>query len=396
MVRRAGKTPSILVFNVGSSSIKFSLFLTSSLTPQLRGSLNQEDNNLHFHIVNQKEEVIEDRFIETISSQERIHFLLSWIEENAQSLEITSVGHRVVHGGMEFIAPLKITEDSLEKLEKLIPLAPQHMPHNLATIKAVSQWNPGLIQVACFDTSFHATQDPLEKMYALPRSLTEQGIYRYGFHGLSYDYITSVLPEFLNLDVAKGRFIIAHLGSGASLCAVKNFKSISTTTGFSALDGLVMSTRCGAIDPGVLLYLFDQGISSTELSDILYNRSGLLGISEISGNMKTLLNSQAPRAREAIALFVHRLNQWIGYLAASLEGLDGLIFTGGIGENAPLIRQRVCEKAEWLGCKIDQEKNDKLTHPLISSSESRVPILVIPTNEEIIIARETKSAAVKN
>jgi acetate kinase len=295
----------------------------------------------------------------------------------------------VVHGGVKFTRPVRIDAVVLGELESLVPLAPLHQPHNLAAIRAVAQHAPQLPQVACFDTSFHRTQPALAQAFALPRPYAEQGVRRYGFHGLSYEYIASVLPD-IDARAATGRTIVAHLGNGASLCALKTGQSVATTMGFTAVDGLVMGTRCGALDPGVLLFLMDQhGMDARALEELLYQQSGLLGVSGISSDMRTLLASADPRAAEAIELFVYRIGRELGSLTAALGGLDALVFTGGIGENAAAIRARVCRDAAWLGLELDQEANER-GGPRLSRPDSRVAAWVVPTNEELMIAQHTR------
>jgi len=276
-----------------------------------------------------------------------------------------------------------------EALEALVPLAPLHQPHNLRGIEAVSRHDPQLPQVACFDTAFHGTQPPVARAFALPRRYAAEGVCRYGFHGLSYEYIASALP---NIDArgAAGRTVVAHLGNGASMCALKGGRSVATTMSFTAADGLPMGTRCGTLDPGVLLYLMDRhGMGARALEELIYQQSGLLGVSEISSDMRGLLASADPRAAEALDLFIYRIGREIGSLAAALGGLDALVFTGGIGENAAAIRARVCRDAAWLGLELDEAANES-GGPRISDSDSRVAAWVVPTNEELMIARHTR------
>jgi acetate kinase len=323
--------------------------------------------------------------------REAIEFLFQWGAGGPmQNHRAAAVGHRVVHGGSEFTKAVKIDQDVYSKLEKLAPLAPLHQPYNLSAIKASADYRPDLLQVACFDTSFHRTAPPVAQAFALPRVYTDAGIRRYGFHGLSYEYVASILPE-VDPGAAAGRTIIAHLGNGASMCAVKGGKSLATTTGFSAVDGLPMGTRCGSLDPGVLIHLMDNyGLDSKGLNDLVHNRSGLLGVSGISSDMRELLLSRDPRASEAVDLFIYRIVREMGSLAAAVNGLDGLVFTGGIGENAAVIRSRVCKDSGWLGIRLDEEANKK-GGPKISSPDSLVSAWVIPTNEELMIARHTLS-----
>jgi acetate kinase len=298
------------------------------------------------------------------------------------------VGHRVVHGGSLFAGPTIVTREILEELYDLTPLAPLHQPHNLAAIEAVFERLPDVPQVACFDTSFHRTHSELADLIPLPRDIRKAGVQRYGFHGLSYEYIASVLPETAP-EIAGGRVIVAHLGSGASLCALKDGKSVDTTMGFTALDGLCMGTRPGAIDPGVVLYLFQGlGLSVKDVETVLYKKSGLLAISGISNDMRDLLSRSEPEARLAVDYFVFRVAKEIGALAAVLGGIDGLVFTAGIGENSPEIRRRICEASAWLGIELDSEANTT-KGPRLSAEQSKVSAWVIPTNEELMIARHT-------
>ncbi len=273
------------------------------------------------------------------------------------------------------------------ELRRLIPLAPLHQPHNLAAIAAISKLHPTLPQIACFDTAFHHSQSEIATAFALPRRLADEGIRRYGFHGLSYEYIAGVLPDILGPRAADGHVIVAHLGSGASLCAIKKRNSVATTMGFTALDGLPMSRRCGNLDPGVLLYLMqEKGMTAAEVSDLLYNESGLFGVSGISDDMRTLLASDEPSAKAAVALFVYRIGRELGSMAAALGGVDALVFTAGIGEHAAEVRRRVCEDAAWLGVDLDESTN-VTGGPLITGTDSRTSAWVIPTDEDLMIAR---------
>ncbi len=325
-----------------------------------------------------------------LGHQRAIEFLFSWGRGGVLGgHRIVAVGHRVVHGGMKLAGPARIDTRMLAELEALIPLAPLHQPHNLEAIRAVAQHAPEVPQVACFDTSFHRTQPTVAQAFALPSRYTGQGLRRYGFHGLSYEYIASVLSE-TDAKAAAGRAVVAHLGNGASMCALQGGRSVATTMSLTALDGLPMGTRCGAIDPGVLLYLMDQhGMDARALEQLLYHQSGLLGVSGISSDMRTLLESTDPRATEALDLFVYRIGRELGSLSAALGGLDALVFTGGIGENAVAIRARVCHDAAWLGLELDEEANGQ-GGPRISRPESPVTAWVIPTNEELMIALHTR------
>jgi acetate kinase len=314
--------------------------------------------------------------------------LAAWFRSTYGGSRVLGVGHRVVHGGATFAGPTIVTKEVLDELQTLVPLAPLHQPHNLAAIEAVSERLPGVPQVACFDTSFHRGQPAVASVVPLPRDICRSGVQRYGFHGLSYEYIASMLPTVAP-EIAGGRVIVAHLGSGASLCALKNGKSVDSSLGFTALDGLCMGTRPGAVDPGVILYLFQTlRLTAREVETILYKKSGLLGISGISNDMRDLLESREPAAALAVDYFVYRAAKEIGALAAVLGGVDGLVFTAGIGENSAEIRRRICEASAWLGIELDEEANAR-KGPRISKTGSGVSAWVIPTNEELMIARHT-------
>ena len=316
-----------------------------------------------------------------------IDALAGWLRSSYGGSRVLGVGHRVVHGGPRFAAPTIVTPEVFDELRQLVPLAPLHQPHNLAAIEAAVDRLPGVPQVACFDTSFHRGQPEVATVVPLPREIRESGVQRYGFHGLSYEYIASVLPEVAP-EIAGGRVIVAHLGSGASLCAMRNRTSVDSTLGFTALDGICMGTRPGAVDPGVILHLFQtMGLSARDVETILYKKSGLIGISGISNDMRDLLGSD-PSARLAVDYFVYRAAKEVGALAAVLGGLDGLVFTAGIGENSPEIRRRICEACAWLGVELDGAANAR-REPRISTPGSRVSAWVIPTNEELMIARHT-------
>ena len=383
----------LLVLNAGSSSLKFTVFLDEDPPrPLLRGQLEGLPTQPRFlardaaTVVGEKEWPAGTR----LGHQDAIEFLFAWGRGGALGEHrIVATGHRVVHGGTRYAVPALINADTLAELEALIPLAPLHQPHNVAAIKAVARMAPRLPQVACFDTAFHRTQPAVAQTFALPRRYTDEGVRRYGFHGLSYEYIASILPA-MDPRAAYGRSVVAHLGNGASMCAMDNGKSVATTMSFTALDGLMMGSRCGAIDPGVLLYLLDRhNMNSRSLQQLLYEHSGLLGVSGISGDMRVLLANSDSCSAEALDLFVYRIHRELGSLAAALGGLDALIFTGGIGENATSIRARVCRDAHWLGLEIDEEAN-AAGRSCISRTGSRVSAWVIPTNEEFMIALHTR------
>ena len=383
----------LLVLNAGSSSLKFSVFLNEDPPrPLLRGQLEGLLTQPRFVARNGTAVVSEKEWASgtKLGHQGAIEFLFTWGQGGALGEHrISATGHRVVHGGMKFSAPVLINAETLAELEALVPLAPLHQPHNVAAIKAVAQMAPKLPQVACFDTAFHRAQPAVAQAFALPRRYAEEGVRRYGFHGLSYEYIASALPT-IDRRAADGRTVVAHLGNGASMCAMESCRSVATTMSFTALDGLMMGTRCGAIDPGVLLYLIDRhGMNARGLEQLLYAQSGLLGVSGISSDMRELLVSTDSRAAEALDLFVYRIIRELGSLAAALGGLDALVFTGGIGENAVSIRARVCRDAYWLGLELDEEANAKGS-PCISRRASRVTAWVIPTNEELMIALHTR------
>jgi acetate kinase len=385
----------LLVINAGSSSIKFTVYQKDVSTGQLvtdaAGQIDGIGSQPGFTVRSAEGVLLIERMLsddETHNHTEAINIILSWLWEYFGNGTLLAVGHRVVHGGQTYSAPVLIDATVLAKLETLIPLAPLHQPHNLATIRVLLESMPSLPQVACFDTAFHCTQPDVAQRFAIPRRFTHEGIRHYGFHGLSYEYIASILPT-LEPTLADARIIIAHLGSGASLCALHKGRSIATTMGFSPLDGLVMGTRCGNIDPGVLIYLMDcHNMDARALEQLLYYESGLLGVSGISNDMRTLLASDDPRAQEAIELFVYRAGREIGSLASALGGLDAVIFTGGIGEHSAAIRAKVCRQAAWLGLELDDSAN-AATATRISKPDSRLSAWIVPTDENLMIAHHT-------
>ena len=382
----------ILVVNAGSSSIKFSVFPGGDQPTRQRiiceGQYEGIGHRVHFSANDSAGGSLGDEHLPDGTTHEQaLAALLAWLEGHFQEHRLTVAGHRVVHGGSLYVAPVLIDAAVLTKLHRLVPLAPLHQPHNLAAIDALAKLHPALPQIACFDTAFHHTQSEVVTSFALPRRLTAEGIRRYGFHGLSYEYIASVLPDVLGPAAAAGRIVVAHLGSGASLCAMKNLRSEATTMGFTALDGLPMSRRCGNLDPGVVLYLMqDKGMTAAEVSDLLYNESGLLGVSGVSDDMRDLLASDNPSAREAVALFVYRIGRELGSMAAAVGGIDALVFTAGIGEHTAEVRRRVCEDAAWLGVDLDQGAN-LAGGARITSMGSRTSAWVVPTDEDLMIAR---------
>jgi acetate kinase len=383
----------VLSINAGSSSIKFALFglgTDDELEAISAGKIEGIGSAPHFIARDTGGKMLVERRWQdpALSHEAFLDELLSWIETAAGAYRLVGVGHRVVHGGVAFAAPALITKQVLGVLTKLIPLAPLHQPHNLSAILASIAARPAVAQVACFDTAFHQTQAPVATQFAIPRALFEQGIRRYGFHGLSYEYLARTLNR-LDPKMATGRTIAAHLGNGASLCAMKDSLSIDTTMGFTALDGLMMGTRCGSIDPGVILYLQQQeGMNAEEVQHLLYEHSGLLGVSGLSSDMRELLASDDPRAAEAVELFVYRVAREAGALACSLGGVDNLVFTAGIGESSPVIRALVCKRLTWLGVELNAEANDA-GGPVISTAASPVTVRVIPTDEERMIAMHT-------
>jgi acetate kinase len=384
----------ILTINSGSSSIKFTLFPAGGevrRTALCDGQIDGIGDEACFVAVDSaRHQIAKERLGEKATHEDALRFLLRWAEGHFTDRRLAGAGHRVVHGGVIYTAPVLINPAVIADLEQLAPLAPLHQPHNLAAIKALATLHPKLPQVACFDTAFHCTQPQVATAFALPRELTGGGIRRYGFHGLSYEYIASVLPDYAG-QTAEGKVVVAHLGQGASMCAMKRRRSVATTTGFTALDGLPMGHRCGALDPGVVLYLItEKKMDATAITHLLYDRSGLLGVSAISGDMRTLLASNDPRAAEAIQLFVYRIGRELGSLAATLGGLDALVFTGGIGEHAAAIREQVCRDAAWLGVVLDLDAN-ATGGSCITRRESRVAAWVIPTDEDLMIARHTVS-----
>jgi len=386
-------TDAILVLNAGSSSIKFSLFLDRAGEPgfQLGGQIEGLYTAPRFSAMDAAGKKLGGREWDEgtrLGHDGAVGHLIEFLLGYRDRYRLAAVGHRVVHGGLEYSRPVLVNAEVVAKLEKFVPLAPLHQPHNLSPIRIVAERVPQMPQVACFDTAFHRMQPELAQAFALPPEITDRGVLRYGFHGLSYEYIAGALPA-LDAKAATGRVVVAHLGNGASMCAMRAGRSMASTMGFTAVDGLPMGTRCGNIDPGVILYLMDElKMDARAIEKLIYQQSGLLGVSGISSDMRTLLASQDRRAAQAVDLFVYRIGRELGSLAAALGGLDALVFTGGIGEHAAVIRERVCRDAAWLGIELDPAANVK-GGPLISAESSRVPAWVIPTNEELMIARHT-------
>jgi acetate kinase len=374
----------VLTLNAGSSSLKFALFRAGAEV--LRGQVS----GIGTHPVAKAArdgQALDPPALHGTTHEEFLPGLLEWIGGHLDGAAIAAAGHRVVHGGTRFVQPVRITDSVMAGLEALVPLAPLHQPHNLSAIRAVAKALPELPQVACFDTAFHSTMPEVATWLPLPRGLRDAGLRRYGFHGLSYEFIAGRLRE-LSPALSAGRVVVAHLGNGASLCAMQSERSVETTMGFTALDGLMMATRCGSLDPGAMLYLMQsRGMPAQGIEDMLYHQSGLLGVSGISSDMRDLAASDDPRAREAIEVFVHRIVQCAGGLVAHLGGLDGVVFTAGIGENDPALRAAVCAALSWLGLALDDAANAAGGTARISAAGSKVEAWVIPTDEEAVIAR---------
>jgi acetate kinase len=378
----------LLILNAGSSSLKFAIYQADAVGDQqavYRGSVEEIGRNGRFQVFHTPDGPI-DQAVAVANHEQALQQVLDWLEARHPGLAFRAAGHRVVHGGADYIHPVRVGAAVMTDLEKLIPLSPLHQPHNLAGIRALARLRPALPQVACFHTAFHHTLPPLARRFALPREFDERGIRRYGFHGLSYEHIASVLPDYLG-PAAEGRVVVAHLGNGASLCAMRQRRSVETSMSFTPLDGIPMASRCGALDPGVLLYLMrEEGMSPHQLDDLLHHRSGLLGVSGISGDVRTLQASSDPHAAEALDLFAYRTAQAIAGHAVALEGIDALVFTAGIGEHAAPVRAAICRHLAWLGLALDEAANPR-HGPRISQADSPVSAWVIPTNEERVIAR---------
>lgn len=383
----------VAVLNAGSSSIKFALYEAGrSELALFRGQIEQIGVSPRMRVVNARgESVMEQNWpVSGFDHQAASREIIKTAVELIRGTPVLAVGHRVVHGGTKYSAPIQVDAEVMAALTTLVPLAPLHQPHNLAPIRAIAEAAPHLPQVACFDTAFHRSQMQLAQSFALPRTLTESGVRRYGFHGLSYEYVASRLKEIAP-GLANSRVVIAHLGNGASLCAVHRGQSVASTMGFTAVDGLMMGTRCGSVDPGVLLYLMDEhGMDARAIEDLIYRKSGLLGVSGISSDMRALRASSEPAAAEAIALFVYRIVREIGSLTAALGGLDALVFTAGIGEHDSATRVEVAAGCSWLGLRLDEARNAKGAGR-ISADDSVISTWVIPTDEERMIAHHTSA-----
>lgn len=380
----------ILTLNAGSSSLKFALFESGNELAASRGVIDETLSAPHMIIEDSTGHVTLDRrWPDGTPFPALVKEVIAWAEKQGGGA-LSAVGHRVVHGGPQHATPRIVTPGLLAELDALVALAPLHEPHNIAPMRVLLDLTPGLPQIACFDTAFHRTMPLVATRFAIPVRYEDEGVRRYGFHGLSYEYIAGRLREIAP-ELARGRVIAAHLGNGASLCALNNGISVDTSMGFSALDGLVMGTRCGALDPGVILYFMRRhGMGAEEIERLLYNQSGLLGVSGISPDMRQLLASHEATAKDAVALFIFRLVREIGALAASLGGVDCLVFTAGIGEHAPYIRAMTCAGLGWLGLVLDEGANGRNAER-ISAAGSRVQVLVIPTDEEAMIARHVVS-----
>ena len=385
---------SILTINAGSSSVKFALFELAEHISEKAAISGQIDGigTAHVRLVakdNTGTRIVDQALPAGADHATSFDQLLHWFSSSAKGGKIVAVGHRVVHGGDRYSHPVVLSAADLEQLAQYSRLAPLHQPHNLNGIYAIEKVLADVPQIACFDTAFHRTQSEIAQMYGLPRKYSEEGAKRYGFHGISYEYIASVLPQ--HCKKADGRVIVCHLGNGASMTAMVGRKCVATTLGFSTLDGLIMGTRCGPIDPGLILHIMDsKGFGVKEMTHLLYKESGLLGVSGISQDMRTLVASDKPEAKEAIELFCYRIVRELGSLAAAAGGLDAVVFTGGIGEHNPGLRSNICKQASWQGITLDEEANKSGEHR-ISAADSAVDVFVIPTNEEWMIARHTQA-----
>jgi len=388
-------TDAIAVLNAGSSSLKFSVFVARDHTLELaaRGQAEALYTAPRFAAKDGEGRLLAEKSWgegAKLGHDGALDHLVAFLRSELATHRLVGIGHRVVHGGLEYTHPVRLDAKVLAALEKYVPLAPLHQPHNLAPIRTLLQRSPELPQVACFDTAFHATAPPVAQAFALPKAITDRGVRRYGFHGLSYEYIASVLPE-RDARAAGGKTVVLHLGNGSSMCAMAGGKSVGSTMGFTAADGLPMGTRCGNLDPGVILYLMDElAMDARAIEKLIYQQSGLLGVSGISSDMRTLEASAEPAAKTAIDLFAYRIGRELGSLAAALGGLDAIVFTAGIGENSASLRSRVCRDAAWLGVELDAAANQD-GGPRISTAASRTSAWVIPTNEELMIARQTRA-----
>lgn len=391
----------ILVINAGSSSIKFTVYLQNEkLHLVTKGQLEGLGVGIrpHFEATDTGGAQLADETWDDLADEGHpaaLSRLIDWIEDHLGDATLKAAGHRVVHGGPNYGAPVRVTEAVVADLKRLIPLAPLHQPHNLAPIETLAELHPNLPQVACFDTAFHRTKPRVAQLFGLPRGYADEGVTRYGFHGLSYEYIAHALPQVAP-EVANGRVVVAHLGSGASMCALKGGVSMDTSMGFTALDGLMMGTRTGSLDAGVVLYLLQQkGLDAAAIEKLLYKESGLLGVSGgLSNDMRVLLDSARPEAQEAVDLFVYRAAKEVGALAATIGGLDALVFTAGIGEHAVAVRQAIMDRCAWLGVVADSRANEQ-GGPCLTTPDSKASAWVIPTDEELMIARHTRDLVLR-
>jgi acetate kinase len=384
-------TRAVLTLNAGSSSLKVALFPETGEAPMAVGLADRIGPEGILKLKDAAGQPIEATG-DLTDHAGAMSSVIDALGAQWPDLELVAIGHRVVHGGADRSTPETVTDSLLTELERLSPFAPLHQPHNLAGIRAAMAAFPGVPQVACFDTAFHRNQPFVNDTFALPREMYAEGVRRYGFHGLSYDFIASELTRTAP-QLAAGRVVVAHLGNGASMCGIAEGRSVASTMGFSPLDGLPMGTRCGQVDPGVLLYLMDQkGMTAAEITDLLYKRSGLLGLSGLSNDMRTLEAAGTPEAMQAIDYFTFRCQREVGAMAAALGGIDALVFCGGIGENSRLVRARICERLGWMGVEIDHAKNAANAR-VISSDIARTTVMVMPTNEELVIARAARAAA---
>ena len=384
-------TEAVLTLNAGSSSLKVALFAANGLGLLASGQADRIGAQGDLRMQDASGASLPPANGDLGSHAGALAVALHRFRAAFPDLALRAVGHRVVHGGIDHVRPVRISDAVLDELAALEPFAPLHQPHNLAGIRAARAAFPGVPQVACFDTAFHRAHPWVNDTFALPREFYDRGVRRYGFHGLSYDYVAGALHDIAP-EIAMGRVLIAHLGNGASICAIREGRSVTSTMGFSALDGLPMGTRCGQIDPGVLLYLMDrEGMGPAEISDLLYRRSGLLGLSGLSNDLRTLEAAGTAEADAAIAYFAARIRREFGALAADLGGVDAVVFTGGIGENSARVRAESCKGLGWMGVKLDDDANRR-NATVISVSGSAVPVLVVPTNEELVIARAAEAA----
>ena len=382
----------VFTLNAGSSSLKFAVYTSDTDQPLVSGQVDRIGADATLKLKNDQGADLPTQTGGMSTHHDALASVLAAIAPSLGGKTIDVVGHRVVHGGLWYDAPVRVTDEILAQLTTLEPFAPLHQPHNLNGIKAAKAAFHDAPQIACFDTAFHRHHPYVNDTFAIPRTYFDKGVRRYGFHGLSYDYISSELHRIAPT-IAQGRVVVAHLGNGASMCAIQGGKSVASTMGFSALDGLPMGTRCGQLDAGVVLYLMEQeGLSAAEISNMLYKDSGLLGLSGLSNDMRTLEASDRTEARQAIDYFVFRIQRELGAMAAAMGGIDAFVFCGGIGENSALIRDRVCERAGWMGIEIDHNRNNDHER-VISSEMSRTTVMVIPTNEELVIARAARDLA---